>query len=67
MHIEERGKSLIIRWRVDSKRDRKTLENHNHPAGWLNAKSVMASIEKDIRSGHFDSTPYTQQGKPFEP
>jgi Arm DNA-binding domain len=63
MHIEERGKSLIIRWRVDSKKYHKTLKNHNNPVGWLNAKSVMASIEKDILSGHFDLIPYTNQGK----
>lgn len=63
MHIEERGKSLIIRWRVDSKKYHKTLKNHNNPVGWLSAKSVMASIERDILSGHFDPTPYTQQGK----
>jgi integrase len=63
MHIEERGKSLIIRWRVDSKKYHKTLKNHNNPVGWLNAKSVMASIEKDILSGHFDPAPYTNQGK----
>jgi hypothetical protein len=58
MHIEERGKSLIIRWRVDSKKYHKTLKNHNNPVGWLNAKSVMTSIKKDILSGHFDPMPY---------
>jgi hypothetical protein len=64
VHIKERGKSLIIRWRVDSKKYHKTLKNHNNPVGWLNAKSVMASIEKDILlSGHFDLIPYTNQGK----
>jgi hypothetical protein len=63
MHIEESGKSLIIRWRVDSKKYHKTLKNHNNPVGWLNAKSVMASIKKDILSGHFDLRPYTNQGK----
>jgi Arm DNA-binding domain len=63
MYIEPRGKSLIIRWRVDSKKYHKTLKNHNNPIGWLNAKSVMASIEKDILSGHFDLRPYTNQGK----
>ncbi|WP_310412226.1 site-specific integrase [Chamaesiphon sp. OTE_8_metabat_110] len=63
MHIEERGKSLIIRWRVDSKKYHKTLKNHNNPIGWSNAKSLMASIEKDILSGHFDPTPYTDRGK----
>jgi hypothetical protein len=48
MQIEERGKFLIIRWRVDSKKYHKALKNHNNPVGWLNAKSVMTSIEKDI-------------------
>jgi integrase len=63
MHIEERGKSLIIRWRVDGRKYHKTLKNHNNPIGWSNARSVMASIERDILSGHFDPTPYTQKGK----
>jgi integrase len=63
MHIEERGKSLIICWRVDSKKYHKTLKNHNNPVGWLNAKSLMLSIKKDVLSGHFDPTPYTSQGK----
>lgn len=63
MHIEQRGKSLIIRWRVDSKKYHKTLKNHNNPIGLLNAKSLMALIERDILSGHFYPTPYIQQGK----
>jgi predicted component of type VI protein secretion system len=48
MDIEARGKSLIISWRIDSKKHHKTLKKHNNPIGWSNAKSVMASIEKDI-------------------
>lgn len=63
MHIEERGKSLIIRWRVDSKKYHKTLKNHNHPVGLLNAKAVMAAIENDIAKERFDPTIYTQAGK----
>ena len=63
MHIEERGKSLIIRWRFEGKKYHKTLKSHNNPIGWKNAESVMASIEKNILSGHFDPTPYTKQGK----
>jgi integrase len=63
MHIEERGKSLIIRWRIGSDKYHKTLTKHNNPVGWLNAKSEMASIEKDILSGHFDPSLYTKQGK----
>jgi len=63
MHIEERGSSLILRWRFEGKKYHKTLKKHNHPIGWSNAKSVLASIERDILSGHFDPTPYTQKGK----
>ncbi|WP_310484106.1 hypothetical protein [Chamaesiphon sp. VAR_48_metabat_403] len=63
MHIEERGKSLIIRWRVDSKKYHKTLKNHNNPIGWSNAKVLMAAIENDIVSKRFDPTIYTQEGK----
>ena len=48
MHIEERGKSLIIRWRVDSKKYHKSLKNHNNPIGWKNANSLKESIEGDI-------------------
>jgi integrase len=63
MHIEERGKSLIIRWRFEGKKYHKTLKNHNNPIGWKNAQIVKTSIEKDILSGHFNPTPYTQKGK----
>lgn len=63
MHIEDHGKSLIIRWRFEGKKYHKTLSKHNHPLGWKNAEIVMASIERDILSGHFDRTPYTQKGK----
>jgi integrase len=63
MHIEERGKSLIIRWRFEGKKYHKTLKNHNNPIGWKNAQIVKASIEKNILSGHFNPTPYTKQGK----
>jgi integrase len=63
MHIEERGSSLILRWRFEGKKYHKTLKKHNHPIGWSNAKSVLTSIERDILSGHFDPTPYTQKGK----
>jgi integrase len=63
MHIETVGKSLVIRWRVDGKKFHKTLKNHNNPLGWSNARSLMASIEGDILSGHFDPTPYTKVGK----
>jgi integrase len=63
MHIEERGKSLRICWRFEGEKYHKTLTKHNNPIGRKNAESVMASIEKDILSGHFDPAPYTKQGK----
>jgi len=63
MHIEPTGKSLTIRWRFEGKKYHKTLTKHNNPIGRKNAESVMASIEKDILSGHFDPTLYTKRGK----
>jgi hypothetical protein len=63
MYIEPRGKSLIIRWRVDSKKYHKTLKNHNNPIGWSNANVVMASIANDIVSGRFNPSIYTRQCK----
>jgi integrase len=63
MHIEERGKSLIICWRYKGTKYHKTLAKHNNPVGRKNAEIVKASIERDILSGHFDPTPYTKQGR----
>ena len=63
MHIEERGKSLIIRWRFEGKKFHKTLKKHNHHQGWLNAKAMMAAIENDIAKERFDPSIYTQEGK----
>ena len=63
MHIEERGKSLIIRWRYEGKKYHKTLKNHNNPVGLWNAKAVMAAIENDIAKERFDPTLYTQACK----
>ena len=63
MHVEERGKSLIIRWRFEGKKFHKTLKNHNNPIGWKNAKLLMLSIEGDIDKERFDPSIYTQEGK----
>jgi hypothetical protein len=46
--IEERGKSLIIRWRFEGKKYHQTLKNHHNPIGWKNAQIVKASIEMVI-------------------
>jgi integrase len=56
MHIEPRGKSLIIRWKVDGKAYHISLPKHNHPVGKAAAQMKLAAIEKDILSGHFDPT-----------
>jgi integrase len=63
MHIEERGTSLIVRWRFEGKKFHKTLSKHNHPIGRKHAEMVMASIEKDIMCGRFDPSIYSQKGK----
>jgi integrase len=63
MHVEERGTSLIIRWRFEGKKFHKTLSKHNNPIGRKNAEMMMASIEKDIMCGRFDPSLYSQKGK----
>jgi integrase len=63
MHIEERGTSLIIRWRFEGKKFHKTLSKQNNPIGRKHAEMVMASIEKDIMCGRFDPSLYSQKGK----
>ncbi|WP_310422889.1 tyrosine-type recombinase/integrase [Chamaesiphon sp. VAR_48_metabat_135_sub] len=63
MHIEERGTSLIIRWRFEGKKFHKTLSKHNNPIGRKHTEMVMASIEKDIMCGRFDPSIYSQKGK----
>jgi integrase len=63
MHIEERGKSLIIRWRFEGRKYHKTLKNHNHPVGWKSANTLMGSIEEDIAKERFNPAAYTQAGK----
>jgi integrase len=63
MYIEERGSSLIIRWRFEGRKFHKTLSKHNNPIGRKHAQMVMASIEKDILCGRFDPSDYTQKGK----
>ncbi len=56
MHIEERGKSLLVRFTHESKNYSFSLPNHNNPVGLSNAKLKIAQIEKDIRCERFDST-----------
>ena len=56
MYIEPRGKSLIIRWTIDCQRYHLCLTNHNSPVGKAAAQIKLATIEKDILSGHFDPT-----------
>jgi integrase len=56
MYIEPRGKSLIIRWTIDCQRYHICLANHNSPVGKASAQMKLATIEKDILSGHFDPT-----------
>jgi hypothetical protein len=63
MHIEERGKSLIICWRFEGTKYHKTLKKHNNPISWSNAKLVMAAIENDIDKERFDPSLYTKEGK----
>ena len=63
MHIETRGKSLIIRWRFEGKKYHKTLKNHNNKIGWQSAKTLMGSIADDIAKERFKPAAYTQAGK----
>jgi integrase len=56
MYIEPRGKSLIIRWTIDCQRYHLCLANHNDPIGKAAAQMKLATIKKDILSGHFDPT-----------
>jgi integrase len=63
MHIEKRGKSLIIRWRFEGKKYHKTLKNHNNEIGWSNAELLMKAIRNDIDKERFNPSIYTQKGK----
>jgi integrase len=56
MHFEKRGKSLLIRFSHDGKPYSFSLPKHNDPVGIAVAKGKIAQIEKDILSGHFDTT-----------
>jgi integrase len=56
MHIEERGKSLLLRWSYEGKSYSFSLKDHNNPIGKSAAKMKLATIEKDIRAGYFDTT-----------
>jgi integrase len=56
MYIEPRGKSLIIRWKVDCKAYHISLKDHNNPICYPLAESLLKRIESDIRSNNFDTT-----------
>jgi hypothetical protein len=56
MYIEERGKSLLLRWRHEGKPYSFSMRGHNNPIGWSQAKSKLAEIETDIIAGYFDTT-----------
>lgn len=56
MHVEKRGKSLLIRFRHDANLYSFSLPKHNNSVGEAAAKLVMAQIEKDIAYGNFDTT-----------
>lgn len=56
MYIEERGKSLLLRWRHEGKPYSFSMRGHNNPIGWSQAKSKLAEIETDIIAGYFDPT-----------
>lgn len=55
MHVEKRGKSLLIRFTHDAKHYSFSLPRHNNSVGEAAAKLVMAQIEKDIAYGNFDT------------
>ena len=63
MHIEVRGKSLIIRWRFEGRKYHKTLKNHNNKFGWQSAETLMGAIADDIAKERFNPAAYTQAGK----
>jgi integrase len=56
MHIEKRGKSLLIRFSHDAKAYSFSLPNSNNPIGVAVAQGKIATIEKDIAYGNFDTT-----------
>jgi integrase len=56
MHIEKRGKSLIIRWKVDCKAYHISLKDHNNDICYPLAVSLLDRIQTDIRSNNFDPT-----------
>jgi integrase len=56
MYIEPRGKSLIIRWKVDCKAYHISLKDHNNDICSPLAESLLNRIQSDIRSNNFDTT-----------
>lgn len=56
MYIEERGKSLLLRWRHEGKPYSFSMRGYNNPVGRSQAGSKLAEIETDILAGYFDPT-----------
>jgi hypothetical protein len=56
MYIEPRGKSLIIRWKVDCKAYHISLKDHNNDICYPLAESLLNRIQSDIRANNFDTT-----------
>ena len=56
MHIEERGKSLLLRWRHESKPYSFSMKGYNNPVGRSQAELKLAEINTDIIAGYFDPT-----------
>jgi integrase len=56
MHIEERGKSLLLRWKHEGKPYSFSMRGYNNPVGRSQAESKLAEIKTDIIAGYFDPT-----------
>ena len=56
MYIEERGKSLLLRWRHEGKPYSFSMRGYNNPVGRSQAESKLAEIRTDIIAGYFDPT-----------
>jgi integrase len=56
MYIEERGKSLLLRWTHEGKKYSFSLKGYNNPVGKTVAEQKLAIIKTDIQAGYFDPT-----------
>ena len=56
MYIEERGKSLLLRWKHEGKPYSFSMRGYNNPVGRSQAESKLAEIKTDILAGYFDPT-----------